>query len=66
MLNILSNSSPNLVFWLILLHCVIGLSAGIIADTKGYSFPVWLFIGEIGGTVALIASIALKSKFIIK
>lgn len=56
------NTDPIVVFFLMLLHCLIGLTAGIVADTKGYFFPLWLFIGIIGGTFGLIASLTLKSK----
>ena len=66
MSEIFSNPDPNFVFWLMLLHCLIGLSAAIVADSKGYSFSVWLLIGFLGGTFALIASLILKSKFVTK
>ncbi|MBL1210391.1 hypothetical protein [Geminocystis sp. GBBB08] len=62
MSEIFTNIDPNLVFSLMLLHCLIGLTAGIIADSKGYFFSLWLLIGIMGGTFALIASINLKSK----
>ena len=58
----LLNPDPNFVFWLMLLHCLIGLSASIVADSKGYSFPLWLLIGSIGGTFGLIASLRLPKK----
>ncbi len=59
MLNSILNPSPESFFLLMLLHCLIGLMAGIVADTKGYSFLNWLIIGLIGGTIALIFSIRL-------
>lgn len=62
MLEILMNLDPNVVFSLMVLHSLIGLIAGIIADTKGYFFPLWLLIGLIGGTFGLIASLTLKPK----
>ncbi|WP_330203715.1 hypothetical protein [Cyanobacterium sp. Dongsha4] len=62
MIEILTNPDPNIVFWLMLLHCIIGLSAGIVADIKGYSFPLWLGIGTIAGTFGLIASLTLKNQ----
>lgn len=62
MTEIFNHPDPNLVFFLMLLHCLIGLSAGIIADNKGYSFPLWLSIGTIAGTFGLIASLTLKKK----
>jgi hypothetical protein len=62
MSEIFLNPNPNFVFYLILLHCLIGLTAGIVADTKGYFFPLWLLIGLIGGTFGLIGSLTLKSK----
>lgn len=57
-----ANTEPSFIFSLMLLHCLIGLTAGIVADTKGYFFPLWLLIGIIGGTFGLIASLTLKSK----
>ncbi|AUC60869.1 hypothetical protein AA637_06760 [Cyanobacterium sp. HL-69] len=60
MLDLITNPSPNVIFLLALLHCFIGLSAGIVADTKGYSFALWLLIGAIAGTFGLIASLRLK------
>lgn len=42
------------------LHCVIGGVATVIAQSKGRRFETWLLWGLIGGTVALIAAIALK------
>ncbi|MGY6529322.1 MAG: hypothetical protein ACXITR_05285 [Cyanobacterium sp.] len=60
MLNLITHPSPNAVFLLALLHCFIGLLAGIVADTKGYSFALWLLIGAIAGTFGLIASLRLK------
>jgi hypothetical protein len=62
MSEIFTNLDHNIVFSLMLLHCFIGLAAGIVADTKGYLFPLWLLIGIIGGTFGLIASLNLKSK----
>ncbi|BAQ65445.1 hypothetical protein GM3709_2210 [Geminocystis sp. NIES-3709] len=56
------NFDPNFVFLLMLLHCFIGLTAAIIADTKGHSFPLWLIIGVIGGSFGLIASIKVQPK----
>ncbi|MBE9223301.1 hypothetical protein IQ215_11390 [Cyanobacterium stanieri LEGE 03274] len=60
MLNLITNPDPNIIFLLALLHCLIGLSAGIVADTKGYSFALWLLIGAIAGTLGLITSLRLK------
>lgn len=60
MIDIFYSPDPNLVFYLILLHCLIGLTAAIVADSKGYSFLIWLGIGAIAGTFALIASLTLK------
>ena len=54
---------PSLVFLLMLLHCLIGLSAAIVADQKGYPFTLWLIIGLIGGTIALIAALFLSPKY---
>ncbi len=56
------NPEPSLVFLLMLLHCLIGLNAAIVADQKGYLFTFWLIIGLIGGTIGLIAALFLSSK----
>lgn len=61
-MEIFNYCDPSLVFLLSLLHCFIGLASAIVADTKGYSFVFWLFIGAIGGSFALITSFTLKSK----
>lgn len=60
MLNFIINPDPNIVFVLALLHCFIGLLAGIVADIKGYSFALWLLIGAIAGSFGLLASLRLK------
>lgn len=57
MTDLLSNQNPNFIFWLMLLHCIIGLLAAIVAEQKGYSFLFWLFIGLIGGTFGLITAL---------
>ncbi|WP_373479868.1 hypothetical protein [Geminocystis sp.] len=62
MSEIFINLDANFIFVLMLLHCFIGLCAGIVADIKGYSFLLWLLIGLTGGTFALIASLRLQSK----
>ena len=43
-------------------HCLIGITATVIAYRKGYSFGRWLAIGLIGGTPAFIAALLLKSQ----
>ncbi|MGI0479868.1 hypothetical protein ACN4EE_03675 [Geminocystis sp. CENA526] len=58
------NFDPTFIFLLMLLHCLIGLTAAIVADTKGNSFLLWLIIGMIGGTFGLIASIKSTTKVI--
>jgi uncharacterized membrane protein len=62
MMDLLSNQDPNFVFWLMLLHCIIGLLAAIVAEQKGRSFLLWLFIGLIGGTFGLISALFLPAK----
>jgi hypothetical protein len=37
------------------LHCLIGLGAALVARQKGLSFKRWLWLGLLGGTIALIA-----------
>jgi hypothetical protein len=58
------NIDPTFVFLLMLLHCLIGLTAAIVADTKGNSFLLWLIIGMIGGTFGLIASLRSERKIV--
>lgn len=60
--NFLSPDAAS-IFWLMLLHCLIGLTAGIVADSKGHFFLLWFLIGLIGGTIALIISIRLPVKW---
>ncbi|WLT39173.1 hypothetical protein NON20_05875 [Synechocystis sp. B12] len=43
-------------------HCLLGLTATVIAYGKGRNFRRWLAIGLIGGTPALVAAIVLKSQ----
>ncbi|MBF2057166.1 MAG: hypothetical protein IGQ45_08055 [Cyanobacterium sp. T60_A2020_053] len=57
MQEIITNPEPSLVFSLMLLHCLIGLLTAVVADSKGYSFALWLGIGLIGGTIGLIFSL---------
>lgn len=56
------NFDPTFIFCLMLLHCLIGLAAAIVADSKGNSFLQWLIIGMIGGTFGLIASVRCERK----
>lgn len=41
-------------------HCLIGGVAAAIAFQKGRRLGVWLILGLIGGTAALVASLLLK------
>ncbi|MEB3337621.1 MAG: hypothetical protein VKJ46_09175 [Leptolyngbyaceae bacterium] len=38
-------------------HCVIGGVAAIVAQRKGFPLRQWIILGQIGGTVALIAAL---------
>ena len=40
---------------LMILHCIIGVIAAIVAQRRGLSFRRWIWIGLLGGTIALIA-----------
>ena len=42
---------------LMVLHCVIGVAAAIVAQQRGLSFRRWIWIGLLGGTIALIAAL---------
>jgi hypothetical protein len=44
------------------LHCLIGITAAIVAYQKGLNLKRWIFIGIIGGTPALIAALLAKTK----
>jgi succinate dehydrogenase hydrophobic anchor subunit len=52
--------TPFTVFWLMLFHCLIGLTATAIAYRKGRDWKRWLVIGLIGGTAALVAASVMK------
>lgn len=58
MFDFITNLDASFIFWLMLLHCLIGLTAAIIADQKGYSFVLWLIIGLMGGTFGLIFALS--------
>ncbi|HEY9617504.1 MAG TPA: hypothetical protein V6C64_11715 [Microcoleaceae cyanobacterium] len=44
------------------LHCLIGGVAAVVAARKGYRLGLWLVLGLIGGTAALIVAIVLQPK----
>jgi hypothetical protein len=50
-----------LLYILLNLHCLIGGIAATIAYRKGRKLTTWLVLGLIGGTVALVAALLLKS-----
>jgi hypothetical protein len=53
----------NPILYLMLnLHCLIGGIAAVIARRQGRNLGVWLIIGLIGGTFALIAVLLIKDK----
>ncbi len=47
---------------LMTLHCIIGVMAAIVAQQRGLSFRRWIWIGLLGGTIALIAALRTPSK----
>jgi hypothetical protein len=47
---------------LMILHCVIGVMAAVVAQQRGLSFRRWIWIGLLGGTIALIAALRSPSK----
>ncbi len=49
-------------YWLLTFHCLIGIVAAVIARRKGRSLSLWLILGLIGGTAALIAALLMKEK----
>ena len=50
------------LYILLSLHCLIGGIAAIIAQQKGYRLGTWLILGLVGGTVALIVALWMKTK----
>jgi hypothetical protein len=46
-----------LAIGLMVLHCVIGTAAAFVAQQRGLSFRRWIWIGLLGGTLALIAAL---------
>jgi hypothetical protein len=48
------------LYLLLGVHCLNGVIATIVAQSKGRNLSQWLILGLIGGTVALVAAIALK------
>ncbi|KGF73584.1 hypothetical protein DO97_19120 [Neosynechococcus sphagnicola sy1] len=48
------------LYLLLNLHCLLGGIAAIIAQRKGRHLGRWLILGLVGGTLALVAAIALK------
>jgi hypothetical protein len=50
------------LYLLLNLHCIIGGVAAAIARAKGRSLGLWLILGLIGGTAALIAALFLPKK----
>ncbi len=51
---------PGNLYLLLGLHCLIGVTAAIIAQKKGLNFRLWLILGLIGGTVVLVAALLKK------
>ena len=47
---------------LLLLHCLMGLLAAIVAQRKGLSFKRWLMWGLIGGTASLAIALFTQSE----
>ncbi len=51
-----------LLYALLNLHCFLGGIAAIVAYRKGRKLSVWLPLGLIGGPIALVAALTMKSK----
>ena len=51
-----------LIVLLTVLHCAVGTTAGLVAKRKGKNFPLWLVLGLIAGTFALIAAFLVPTK----
>ncbi|HAZ49625.1 MAG TPA: hypothetical protein DDW76_05685 [Cyanobacteria bacterium UBA11369] len=50
------------IYLMLSLHCVIGAIAAIIAQNKGRSLNLWLPLGLVVGTPALIVALLIKPK----
>ena len=48
--------------WLLTFHCLIGVVAAVLAHRKGYSLGLWIVLGLIVRTAALIAALLMKEK----
>jgi ABC-type transport system involved in multi-copper enzyme maturation permease subunit len=53
-------SLETTVYLLLSIHCTLGIIAAIIAYIKGRNFGLWLILGLICGTAALIVSLIMK------
>jgi hypothetical protein len=48
------------LYLLLGLHCIMGAIASLVARRKGLNFRLWLILGLIGGTAALVAALITK------
>ncbi|MGA7935808.1 MAG: hypothetical protein WCA35_19815 [Kovacikia sp.] len=48
------------LYVLLSVHCLNGVIAAIVAQAKGRNLSKWLALGLIGGTITLVAAIALS------
>lgn len=53
-------SSEQMLYFLLVLHCIIGVAGTVIAWRKGRSLRLWLFLGLTCGTAAFLVSLLLK------
>ncbi len=60
MLQSILSLTPEQKLVALVLHCLIGALAAAIAGRKGYGQWRWILIGQVGGTLALIAAIRLN------
>ncbi|MGI0487238.1 hypothetical protein ACN4EK_17485 [Pantanalinema rosaneae CENA516] len=51
-----------IVYLMLNLHCLLGGVAAVVAARKGYRLGLWLGLGLVGGTAALIAAIVLQPR----
>lgn len=55
-------SVQPLIYIMLVLHCVIGVGAAILAQRKGFDYGVWLVWGLVGGTAALVHAAIAKPR----
>ncbi|HEY9814900.1 MAG TPA: hypothetical protein V6D20_03730 [Candidatus Obscuribacterales bacterium] len=56
------STDGSTILVLAVLHCVIGVTAALVAQRRGRRLGNWLILGLIGGTAALVAACFVPAK----